>query len=151
MRWLIILTSGGASNRGAQFSNEELLSAYRDKFNTEERLERSIVAALAVRKTYGHPVGPLAALHYLFAANDAQLADEFFDQWASGRAKKVRAPTRSLQNRLVEIAASSNNRVHENVRNALIIKAWNAFTQRRTVTKAEMQHAISEPMPKTAE
>jgi hypothetical protein len=149
VRWLLILTSDDPSNRGAQFSNEELLKAYRESFDAD-RLENSIHSALAVRKTCGHPVGPLAALHYLFADRDQRKADEFFDEWASGRAKKVRAPSRFLQKRLVEIAASSNNRVHENVRNALIIKAWNSFLARRTVSKAEMQHAISDPIPKIA-
>jgi hypothetical protein len=147
VRWLLILTGDDPSDRGAQFSNEELLTAYREKFDTE-RLEQSIIAALAVRKTCHHPVGPLAALHYLFAEHDQKRADAFFDEWASGRAKKVRAPARSLQNRLVEISANSNNRVHENVRNGLIIKAWNAYVAGRTVTKAEMQHAISDKMPK---
>jgi hypothetical protein len=147
VRWLLILTGSDPADRGAQFSNEELLIAYREKFDAE-RIEQSVLAALAVRKTCHHPVGPLAALHYLFAEHDQKKADAFFDEWASGRAKKARAPARSLQNRLVEISASSNNRVHENVRNALIIKAWNAYVARRTVTKAEMQHAITDPMPK---
>ena len=122
VRWLLILDGEDPADRGAQFSNEELLTAYREKFDPE-RIEQSIIAALGVRKTCGHPVGPLAALHYLFAERDEKLADRFYDEWASGRAKKVRAPSRSLQARLVEIAATSNNRVHENVRNALIIKA----------------------------
>jgi hypothetical protein len=150
VRWLLILTSENPTDRGAQFSNEELLGAYRERFDGE-KIEQSIQAALEVRKRCGHPVGPLAALHYIFAGHDPRKADEFFNEWATGRAKKVRAPTRSLQNRLVEIAATSNNRVHENVRNALIIKAWNAYMDHRTVTKAEMQHAISDPLPKIGE
>jgi len=149
VRWLLILSSDDPANRGAQFSNEELLRAYREKFDADH-LERSIHSALAVRKTCNHPVGPLAALHYLFSDRDEKKADEFFDEWASGRAKKVRAPSRYLQKTLVEIAASSNNRVHENVRNALIIKAWNAYLARRTVSRADMKHAISDPMPKIA-
>ncbi len=149
VRWLLILTGPDPSDRGAQFSNEDLLKAYREKFDADQ-LERSIQSALAVRKTCHHPVGPLAALHYLFSERDEKRADEFFDEWASGRAKKARSPSRYLQKTLVEVAASSNNRVHENVRNALIIKAWNAFIARRSVSKADMRHAISEPMPKIA-
>src|SRR6266702_3416931 len=99
----MILTSEDPSNRGAQFSNEDLLKAYREKFDSE-RLDQSIHAAMAVRKTCGHPVGPLAALHYLFAERDSRKADAFFDEWATGRAKRVRAPSRYLQKRLVEIA-----------------------------------------------
>jgi hypothetical protein len=147
VRWILIFTSGDPSDRGAQFSNEDLLKAYREKVDGD-RLEQSIQAALAVRKTCHHPVGPLAALHYLFAERNQRKADAFFDEWATGRVKKARAPTRYLQRRLVEIAAASSNRVHENIRNALIIKAWNAYLQGHSVSKAEMQHAISDPMPK---
>ncbi len=147
VRWLLILTSDDPANRGAQFSNEELLKAHREQFDGD-RLEQSIQAALTVRKTVGHPVAPLAALHYLFAERNQRKADAFFDEWATGRAKGARAPTRYLQKRLVEIAAISHNRVHENVRNALIIKSWNAYVAERAVSKKEMQHAVSDPLPK---
>lgn len=149
VRWLLILTGPDPADRGAQFSNEELLKAYRERFDGD-RLEELIQAALAVRKTCHHPVGPLAALHYLFAERDRKKADEFFAEWASGRAKKARAPSRGLQKSLVEIAASSNNRVHESVRNALIIKAWNAYAAGRTVSRADMRFAVSDPMPTIA-
>lgn len=147
VRWLLILTGSDPSDRGAQFSNEELLQAHRETFDPE-RLEHSIQAALAVKKTTRHPVGPLAALHYLFSVSNQQKADAFFDEWATGRAKRARAPSRYLQNQLIEIARKSNNRVHENVRNALIIKAWNAYIAGRSVSKSEMSHAVSDPMPK---
>jgi hypothetical protein len=87
-------------DRGAQFSNEELLTAYREKFDSD-RIEESIVSALDVRKTCHHPVGPLAALHYLFAEKDHSKADAFYEEWATGRAKKARAPSRYLQTNIV--------------------------------------------------
>ena len=147
VRWLLILTSADPGNRGAQFSNEELLAAYREKFDAD-RIEQSIDAAIAVRKTSHHPVGPLAALHYLFAEKSARKADAFFEEWALDRAKKARAPTRYLQSELVRVAREGNNRMHENVRNAMIIKAWNAYVHGRAVSKAEMRHAVSDQMPK---
>jgi hypothetical protein len=58
VRWLLILTGPDPSDRGAQFSNEDLLKAYREQFDAD-KLERSIQSALAVRKTCHHPVGPL--------------------------------------------------------------------------------------------
>jgi hypothetical protein len=147
IRWLLILGSDDPTDRGAQFSNEELLNAYREEYDVE-RLDHSIQSALEVRRSCHHPVGPLAALHYLFSQRSQQKADAFYEEWASGRARRVRAPSRYLQRRLVEIANASNNRIHENVRNALIIKAWNAYLAGRTVSKADMQHAISDPLPK---
>jgi hypothetical protein len=83
----------------------------------------------------------------MFSERNNRKADEFFDEWATGRAKRARAPARQLQTALQEIATASNNRVHENVRNALIIKAWNSFVAGRTVTRADMRHAISDPLP----
>jgi len=147
VRWLLIFTSKDPGNRGAQFTNEELLKAYQDGIDAD-RLEQSIQAALAVRKTMGHPVGPLAALHYVFAKRDQHKADAFFDEWATGRAKGARAPSRYLQRMLAAKLAAANNRIHENVRNALIIKAWNAYVEGHSATKAGMEHAVSDPMPK---
>jgi hypothetical protein len=149
VRWLLILTSKNPGDRGAQFSNEELLEAYREKVNAE-KLEHSIQCALAVRRSTRHPVAPLAALHYLFAEHDRPKADEFFDEWAMDRAKRARAPTRYLQRRLVEVARQSNRRLHENVRNAFIIKAWNAYIANRALTKKVMQFSPADKMPRIA-
>lgn len=146
VRWLLIFNSNNPSDRGAQFSNEELLKAYRENSDSAQ-LENSIQAALSVRKTCHHPVGPLAALHYIFSERDARKADEFFDEWATGRAKRARAPARQLQSALQELLTVNNNRIHENVRNAMIIKAWNAFVAGRTVTRGDMKHAISDALP----
>ena len=148
-RWLLILTSDNPTNRGAQFSNEELYQSYLERFDGD-RIEHSIEYAMKC-KPLGHPVGPLAALHYLFAERDAEKADAFFDEWATGRAKKVRAATKALQATLVMEAAKANNRVHENLRNALIIKAWNAFKAKRTVSKADMRYVLGDPLPKIAD
>jgi hypothetical protein len=68
------LTSKDPCDRGAQFTNEELLKAYREKFDAD-KLEQSLQTALRVRKMGGHPVGPLAALHYIFAQRDPRKAD----------------------------------------------------------------------------
>lgn len=149
VRWLQILTGPNPGDRGAQFSNEELLQAYREKFDPD-KLEHSIQCALAVRRSTRQPVAPLAALHYVFAEKNQQKADSFFDEWARDHAKRARAPTRYLQRRLVEVARQSNQRLHENVRNALIVKAWNAYVAGRSLSKAEMQHAPGDNMPKIA-
>lgn len=146
VRWLLILGSDEPSNRGAQFSNEELLAGYRQRFDPE-KLEESIKAALKVKRATRHPVGPLAALHYLFSERDPKRADAFYDEWETGRAKRVRAPARFLQNRLTEIANKNDRRMHENVRNALIIKAWNAYIAGHTVSKAYMSHLLEDPIP----
>jgi hypothetical protein len=149
VRWLLILTSTNPNDRGAQFSNEELLQAYREKIDAD-KLEHSIQSALAVRRSTRHPVAPLAALHYIFSEKHRQKADSFYEEWAMDRTKRARAPTRYLQRRLVEVARQSNQRLHENVRNAFIIKAWNAYLAGRALSKAEMEHAPGDKLPKVS-
>jgi hypothetical protein len=149
VRWLLILTSDNPGDRGAQFSNEFLLQAYRERFDAD-KLENSIQHALAVRRSTRHPIAPLAALHYIFTEKDQQKADNFYDEWAMDRAKRARAPTRYLQRRLVEVTRLSNRRLHENVRNAFIITAWNAYIAGRSLKKGHMQHSPGDPMPKIA-
>jgi hypothetical protein len=146
VRWLLILTGEKKTDRGAQFSNEVLLNAYREKFDSDQ-LEKSIQSALKVKRTTAHPVGPLAALHYLFAQSNEKKANAFYEEWATGRAKRVRAPSKFLQTTLQAMAAQNNGRMHETMRNALIIKAWNAFVEGRSVTKAYMVHNLSDPLP----
>ena len=149
VRWLMILTGDNPTDRGAQFSNEVLLKGYRERYDPD-RLEHSVQVALKVKKTTRHPVGPLAALHYLFSEKHLNKADTFYDEWARGIAKGARAPSRYLQIRLVDIARNNDGRMHENVRNALIIKAWNAYLANRAVTKAEMSHDPKGELPDIA-
>jgi hypothetical protein len=65
----------------------------------------------------------------------------------NGRPVLPSAPARQLQSALQQLLTANNNRIHENVRNALIIKAWNAFAAGRSVTRSDMKHAISDPLP----
>jgi hypothetical protein len=146
VRWLLILKSDNPSDRGAQFSNDELFKAYKETIDNN-RLEHSIRCALDVKRTTRHPVAPLAALHYIFSELESQKADAFYQEWATDRAKKARAPSRYLQRCLVDATRASNRRLHENVRNALIIKAWNAYRAGRSLTKGEMQYSPGDLFP----
>lgn len=145
VRWLKILTSDKPGNRGAHFSNEELLSAYRGEFNPLD-VEKSVRFAMELKKTMNVPVGSAAALHYLFARQDSAKADAFFTEWAGGIGG-AKAPTKLLQARLAEIGAAAGGRVHENVRNALIIAAWHAYRDGKPLTKAALRHEVNEEMP----
>jgi hypothetical protein len=136
VRWLLILTGENPNNRGAHFTPEELLRAYRERFDPID-IEDSVKRALEVKKTQGAPVASTAALHYLMARLDKEKADAFLDDWASGQGNS-NAPQRKLQSALVDISVRSNNRVHESVRNALILRAFNAYAIGRTLRKPEL-------------
>lgn len=149
VRWLKILTSGKPGDRGARFSNEELLETYR-KHVDPERLKHSVKMALEVRKTTGQPVAALAALHYLFYGEEPAKADAFFTEWATGRysGSKSRSPVALMQARLTELANVGSGRVHENMRNLVIITAWRAYsTGDRRFGRNSLMFQPGEPVP----
>lgn len=149
VRWLKILTSGKPGDRGARFSNEELLETYRHEVDPE-RLKHSIKMALEVRKTTGQPPATLAALHYLFHTEEPVKADTFFTEWATGRysGAKSRSPVALMQARLTELANAGAGRVHENMRNLVIITAWRAYvTGDRRFGRASLMFQPGEPVP----
>lgn len=137
VRWLNILTSDNPNNRGASFTNDELLEAYRGRYDPV-LIEDSVRIGLEVKKGTGAPVGAMAALHYIFAKEDGpEKATAFFLEWANDNGS-ARSATRQLQTRLQELAIQTNNRIHESVRNALVTQAYLAYRKGGTVTRKEL-------------
>lgn len=145
VRWLLILTSDAPTNRGAHFGNAELLKAYRERFDPL-LVEEGIVAAIEVRKAVNQPVAPLAAMYYLMAQKDREKAMAFFDEWAKAAGGK-RSPTTQLQDRLTELSIETNNRVHENIRNSLVIRAWNAYKAGKPLAKRDLKQKTADALP----
>jgi hypothetical protein len=138
VRWLNILTSDNPNNRGAHFTNDELLEAYRGRYDPV-LIEDSVRVALEVKKGTGAPVGAMAALHYIFAkADGAEKATSFFLEWANDQGS-ARSATRQLQTRLQELAIQTNNRIHESVRNALVVQAYLAYRDGKPITRKDLQ------------
>jgi hypothetical protein len=144
-RWHTILTGADPTNRALSIPNIDLAKAY-DVLDPD-KLTESVKAAIAVKRTTRNPVGPLAALHYLFAEVSPTKADTFYREWASGVARSGRAPTRYLQDKLTELMRANNGRMHETVRNALIIKAWNAHYAGRSMSKKDLNFAVGDTFP----
>lgn len=141
VRWLLILKSDHPGNRGAHFTNEELLDAYRTRFEPMD-IDRSVKVAIEVKKGTGAPVGAVAALHYLFAEEDgADMATRFMLDWANGNGKRS-DPQKVLQKRLDDLMLQTNNRIHESVRNAMIVQAYIAY---RTGAKLKPSDLAYEP------
>lgn len=152
VRWLLILTGRNPADRSAHFTNEELLSAYREKFDPVA-IEDAVKIALEVKKNTGAPVGSVAALCYLFTKEDGDKAAHFFRDWTEGRGN-ARSPVKALQKRLTEISVATNNRVHESVRNALIVLAYIAYREGRSLKPADLKFEPGEddfPLPGSAE
>lgn len=63
--------------------------------------------------------------------------------WRDGKGSP-RSPTRMLQARLKDILDETNGRIHEVVRNALIVKAWRAFRDGKQLKKDDLQFNLAE-------
>ena len=81
------------------------------------------------RKGAKYPLGPLAALHFMFKQFDEELADLFFDRWAAGASGGRSAPIATMHTLQVQLRDAAFGRVHDNVRNAMIIRCWIAFAR----------------------
>lgn len=136
VRWLLIFMSSHPGNRGAHFTNEELLDAYRTQFDPIA-IEESVRIGLEVKKGTGAPVGSTAALHYLFKREDGDKATQFMLEWANDSGP-ARGPVHTMQTRLQEIALQTNNRIHETVRNAIIVKAYDAYRKGANISRKDL-------------
>jgi hypothetical protein len=145
VRWLLIFTGSNPADRSAHFTNEELLSAYREKFDPVQ-VEDSVRIGLEIKKQTGAPVAPVAALHYLFKQADGDKASHFFMDWANG-AGNAKAPARILQKQLAALAVATNNRVHESVRNAMIIRAYEAYRDGRSLKPSDLAWEPGDQFP----
>jgi hypothetical protein len=145
-RWLIILTGPEPKNRALSIKNDVMQRFFNEKIDANVvAFQHSISEAIEVKRLIGQPVGPVAALHYLFAKTaSVDEADRFMKEWRDGKSatKAKRAPTIMLQDRLRQIASEGSGRVHEAVRIGLICKAWKAFREKRSTTSAEMQFNV---------
>ena len=143
VRWLALLTSDNPLNR-VTLSNEYLLDLHRTRFSD---VEPSVRIGQQMRLTLAHPTGAMAALHYLFSRKNPAKATEFFNRWLNERYAKRSDPIKFLQERLRSIKSQNHGRIHDGVRNALIILAWNAFITDAKVTLSEMQWDMALPFP----
>ena len=143
VRWLDILTSDNPLSRQTR-SADYLLKKYQEVF---EGVSESINPARMIRRNCAHPVGNVAALHYLFSLANADKADEFLNRWATGIRDGQKDPISNMQSQIMAIKTANQGRIHEAVRNALIIKAWNTFFAGSKIALSRMQWNLGEPFP----
>jgi hypothetical protein len=143
-RWVLIFTSDRPDNRSASFSNEELLAAYR-KLKTD-RFDRCVSQAKQLcTKENGLHETSLAALLYVYGARHPKATDAFVADLGSakGGAKK-------LVKVITKLKQQNMGRIHENQRNAMLIKTMNAYVNGVAVTEATLRWDESKDFPEFA-
>ncbi len=141
VRWVLLLQSNEAKAR-TTYQPDHLLREY-GKLDAEA-LEKCVKVARQIKRLTGQPTGPLAALYYLVRKKDPSTADDFFKDWAAGSPHPVQI---KLQKKLMKMASENNGRVHDVVRTALLVQAWNHFVKGQKGAMTKLDWSIRMPFP----
>lgn len=111
-------------------SKQQVLAAAREWSGMRESI-------LRCKAKYIHQLrfspATLAALHFIFSNLDQDDASTFFDRLASGAALGPHDPVHVLRERLIT-ASLAKQRLSITEGAALVIKAWNAYREGRSIT-----------------
>ena len=141
VRWLILLESGEAKAR-TTFQPDYLLREYGELDATT--LEGCVKIARKIKSLIKQPVGPLAAVYYLARQMNASKADEFFKKWADGEPHPIQ---QKLTKKIMKMASDNNGRVHDVVRSALLVQAWNYFVKGQKGAMTKLDWSLKLPFP----
>ena len=141
VRWLILLDSGEAKAR-TTFQPDHLLREYGSL--DAAQLEACVKIARKIKSLIKQPVGPLAAMYYLARQKNAQKADEFFKKWANGEPHPIQ---QKLTKKIMKMASDNNGRVHDVVRTALLVQAWNHFVKGQKGAMTKLDWSLKLPFP----
>jgi hypothetical protein len=144
VRWVLLIETDEAKARST-FQPDHLLREY-NKLDKAE-LEKCVTIARQIKGLTKLPPGPLAAVYYLSRQQNAARADEFFKKWGSGSPHAVQ---QKLQKKLMKMAAESNGRVHDVVRTALLVQAWNHFVKGQKGAMTKLDWSLTMPFPEIA-
>ena len=96
------------------------------------------------------PIGIVAGLLLWFSRANESKAREFIDGWTAGKWGGKFTPIRLLTAEIARLHQVTSGRVHDTVRAALIITAWNLFYAGRKGTKADFQWTLEDDFPAIA-
>lgn len=143
-RWVLIFTSGRPDNRSASYSNEELLAAYR-KLNTD-KFDVCVSQAKALcSKESGLHETALAALLYIYGAKHPKATSAFLADLSAAK-----GGVKKLSKVIGKIRQQNMGRIHENQRNAMLIKTLNAYVNGVTISEATVKWDESKDFPEFA-
>jgi hypothetical protein len=150
-RWIMI-HEDNPLNRGRTWTNEELFKFYESKLNTAS-FHEFVSMALDIeeatkekapggkRRNY-LPAGSLAAYLVLFSKINRKGAAQFANQLLCNQ-RHGRAYINTIRERM----DANAGRLHESVRNALFVQAWNGFRQETRPSKAIFTWNLSGDFP----
>jgi hypothetical protein len=143
LRWLHLLDTGRAKQRDSM-KPSVLLDLVRDKYPT---LPDYVKQARVIYEHTGQPISLVLALLYAFHRANEPAAREFAMAWETGERGGRFKPIALMQSQVAQLQAASSGRVHDVVRAALIVKAWNLYIRKRKGSAVEMRWRPADPFP----
>ncbi len=107
-----------------------------------------ISQARQIYETTGQPKGPIAALLYLIKRANPEKGKAFAEALEFGKGGAEFKAIKLATQRLEQIRVQTSGRVHEVVRFAILVKAWNAYVTGKRPSKAMMAWTLDEEFPK---
>jgi hypothetical protein len=136
LRQLWLLNNGLLQHRAVTPTVSELL----DTLEKHPSVRESVRLSSRIRDIIAPSVG--CALHYLFAQVDSSKADEFMHRLGDGlHLNDMTHPIWKLRKRLSDDRASRKRDMSEAEKAAIVIKAWNAFYRRESISSLKWQNA----------
>ena len=143
VRWAYLIDEGRVKSRDTLPPNKTL-ELVTERYQT---LPNLIPIASAVYRLTGQPIGMVAALLHVFGRKNISKASQFSSAWANGEHGGQYASLGKLQKEIARLASSSSGRVHDVVRAALVVRAWNAFVEGRKGNLSDFTWKPSDVFP----
>lgn len=144
VRWAHLIDIGKAKQRYT-LEPKQILRLYNERYSD---LQDYITTADRIYKQTGHPKSIVSALLFHFFRANSEAAQRFADAWESGQwtARRFKAIA-LMQTQVAALQAASMGRVHDTVRAAVIVKAWNLFVSGRQGRRDELLWTPAEDFP----
>lgn len=146
VRWIALYDDNRIKSR-TTYKPDEILHLVRTRYAD---LPEHISKARQIYQTTTQPRGMVTALLYLATRENAEKAKAFADAFEMGNYAGAFAPLKHAIRRLEQIRVQSQGRVHELVRFAILIKAWNAYVEGKRGSLTMMNWSLDEDFPKLA-
>jgi len=142
VRWVHLIKSNRVKQRDT-FEPREVLRLLADNYPT---LVDFVQPARRIYENTTQPPGLVIAMLYAFAEKNADQAADFAAAWAGGQWGGRFKPIGTMQECLMRFK-ESGGRVHDVMRAAFIVIAWNLFLSKRRGRKTDFTWALADDFP----
>ena len=144
VRWATLLTTDSVKLR-TTYRAPEILRLYNTQYSG---VVEYIHVAQAIHKEHKWPVGFMAGMLFFLSKVDKRAADDFGRAMAGTTFTGKYASIQLLKNQLIGLEAVSSGRVHDSVRAALVVTAWNLYREGRKGRQTQFRWDPSKDFPK---